>query len=215
MKKSTAILLAVLLVTLMAAGCSSRSKFEPEESSIYIQRDGGVTGFTKTEGYDKDYYSLKELKEDYVDPAVKAYNEEKAGLSFAYTEDNDTKETLQISIEELDIAGGVAKMKLEYATAADYLAFNKNQLEDDTVFQIGLMADLSVPSSISWVDAEGNSVDAETVQGSTKYYVAELSFATIAQVEGTIVYASEGVTVTGKNTIVTDGTETAYVVFKK
>ena len=72
MKKTTAILLAVLLTALMAAGCSSKSKFEPEESSLYLQRDGGVTGFTKTEGYDKDYYSLKELKEDYGYPAVKA-----------------------------------------------------------------------------------------------------------------------------------------------
>lgn len=215
MKKTTAILLAVLLTALMAAGCSSKSKFEPEESSLYLQRDGGVTGFTKTEGYDKDYYSLKELKDDYVDPAVKAYNEEKAGLSFAYTEDNDTKETLPISIEELDISGGVAKMKLEYATTADYLAFNKNQLDEDAAFQIGLLADVSVPSTISWVDADGNSVDSETVLNSTKYYVAELSFAATAQVEGTIVYASEGVTVTGKETFVTDGTETAYVVFKK
>ena len=67
----------------------------------------------------------------------------------------------------------------------------------------------------SWVDADGNSVDSETVLNSTKYYVAELNFATAAQVEGTIVYASEGVTVTGKETFVTDGTETAYVVFKK
>ena len=215
MKKAILAVCMTLLIGAVLAGCSSRVRFEPEESSIFIQRDGGVTGYTKEEGYDKDYYSLDELRDDYVVPAVTAYNSEQANLAFAYAD--DTEETLPVALEELALEDGVAEMRLEYATAADYLGFNANQLEEDAVFAVSDLAEAAPAEDVSWVNAsDGASVDEETaLEAKNNYYYVELSFAATVQVEGKLVYLSDNVTSVDDNTFTTDGNGFACAVFRK
>lgn len=213
MKKIMLTLCMVVALGVVMTGCSKES-FQPKESCIYIQRDGGVTGFTKESGYDQSYYSLDELKSDYVEPAVMEYNSKTADLAFAYAD--DTKEALPVSIQQLDIKDGEALMKLEYASAADYLAFNENQLGEDAELEIGAVSDAMMESSVKWVSAkDGSPVDGATPLGSEKNYYARIGFATRVQVQGKLVYVSDNVTIQDGNVAVIDGEEPGYIIFKK
>lgn len=215
MKKAIIALCMMLVLGAVLAGCSGKVEFTPEESSIFIQRSGSVTGYTKEEGYDKNYYSLDELTNDYVVPAVMKYNSENANLAFAYEE--DTEDKLPIAIKELTLEDGAAAMKLEYATAADYLAFNANQLDADAVFNVCAVADAASGSNVNWVkSADGSAVDVATALKAKKnYYFVELSFAATVQVEGKLVYLSDNAAAVDDNTFRTDGEKPAYAVFKK
>lgn len=215
MRKTIIAGLLVVVMGMLLAGCSGKVEFKPEESSIFIHRDGKVTGYTREDGYDKSYYSLDELKNDYVVPAVAGYNTSQAGLAFAYAD--ETEEQLPVSIEQLEFTDGVAKMRLEYATAADYLAFNENQLEEDALFTVCAIADASSGSRAAWVKcSDGSSVDSATALAVKKnYYFVELNFASVVQVEGTLVYLTDNAMKVNGNTFLSDGSETVYAVFKK
>lgn len=213
MKKFLAVLGTILMLSTVLTGCMG-SKFEPDQSCLYIQKDGGVIGYTKEEGFDRNYYDLDELRTEFVEPAVMEYNTAAAGLSFVSKE--DTKELLPISIERLELVEGVAEMMLEYASPEDYMAFNANQYDEDQRLVIGKVADGALSSQISWVSAkDGAPADSTAALKNQKNGYAEIDFAARVQFEGKILYASDNVMILDSYTVGVDGKEPAYVIFKK
>ncbi|MCD8124760.1 MAG: hypothetical protein LUE23_06955 [Lachnospiraceae bacterium] len=204
-----------LALLLALTGCGSVS-FEPEASTLYVTKEGTVTG-AEIESFDNSSFTEARYDEteltEFVEEAVISYNKEACGQEYAYAD--DTEETLSVSVEKLEVADAVATLYLNYATCEDYLAFNET---DETVTELSVQtAADAVAAGVSLdglVDADGAAVDTSKMQESTKYYVVTIAGETDLMVDGKIAAVSEGVTVTDKHTVTVSGGETVYIVFK-
>lgn len=89
---------------LLLAGCS----MEEEQSQVSLLKDGTVEA-TIIETFDKSYYDKDELQQMILEEAA-SYNRSVAQGA--------------VSVDKVSVENGIAKVKMTYASAEDYGAFN-------------------------------------------------------------------------------------------
>ena len=210
MKKSR-ILPAVLMVGLLLAGCaggSSTSTFSPNESSIFVARDGGIASGT-VETYAKDIYVQSEL-EEFAKQATADY-------SLA----NPSGEGEAVTLKTCTLENGVAKLIFEYSSADALVGFakeyqdNANQVDSLSVTTVadGLVQGLIVDAS--FVSAkDGKTVDSQTVTKEGKFHLVTVEGPAVTlQTEGKVQYISTGSTLVDEFTVKTPEGK-SYIIFK-
>lgn len=219
--KRFAALAAVLLLCLgVLAGCEQEKTdiFEPTQSSLYI-RDNGTAAGAEITPFSADYYSLSELKE-YVEELVIAYNQEKAGLAYAYTVDlAEGAGPLPVAISKLTESKGNAVLILECATPADYIAINdlnitSSGLKAVNVYTVEEMKAAGKSVSGSFVDVAGEAATVDKVMKKDSYHVVVCEGATVLQVQGEIKYMTTNVTYLNSSTVETPAGEVSYIIYK-
>ena len=219
---AVAVLAALCLVL---PGCSAKVTFEPTETSIFVQEDRHILGAEiepfDNSAFDTPRYSDTELTA-FVEDAVRAYNEEAAGLSFVRaSEVEDQKDVvLPVAINKLEVAEGTAVLILEYDSAATYLAFN-GRTDDVPVQNLivgsindGINSGLAFENMVK-VDEGVEAGDAayEDITHNKQHNLVAINGDTIIKVSGEIVFMTKGMTLLDAYTVkTTDGTN--YIVYK-
>lgn len=216
-----------LLMSVALVGCGSGTpKIEKaEQSGIYLTEEGNVTVFL-VETFDKEYYDAAEL-EQMILSEIEDYNATaKAGETADITADNTAKEGETAAVQVIDILSPAEKnasvsganadtitVQMEYASSADYTAFNGKVLFFGTIAQAETSG---YPVKTDLKSVAGDEVlkkaDASAMS-ENHILIFEESIAVHVPYE--VLYVSEGVTVDGK-TVVFEETEgkVATVIMK-
>lgn len=136
MKKNLGIILSVLIGMMLFAGCGEN--ITAESDLVYVDKKGGVTSVDVGE-FDQSYYSQEELK-SFVEEEVEQYTTANG------------KDT--VSLKDLSVENGVAKLTLAYKTVDDYVGFNGIELYQGKVVK-------------ALADGYGFDVDFKTVENET------------------------------------------------
>lgn len=201
--RKTGIAVLAVLTGLMLFGCGSRgntSTFSPEQSSVFVTRDGKFTS-AMVETYEEVYYSEEELK-DFIKKEIDAYNT-KAG-----------KEA--VSLDSCTMSNGTATAVFKYVdgtTVCDFAAAimdpstQVQQIEWSTITEE--LAKKKVEEG-SWVEADdGNS----RTRGTTQLKLLSFDGVMTIQTEGKIRYYSGDITLIDDFTVSANGGQ-VYIAFK-
>lgn len=195
------------------------------DSGLFVKRDGSISS-ADVEDFSADYYDAEEFEQDYVVPAVQAYNE-KQGLAFARAD--ETEETLPVALNHVEASAGTLTLQLDYKNAEEYLAFNKSINEYfsgwDTfvVCPYSDLVDYGISMDAEFIDVDGNSVDLNTVKTTTGLYACVLNFGGALptgfsgklQFEGAIAYTTADIYIQSDNAVrVYDSEELQYILFR-
>lgn len=183
MKKVSVLCLTVFTVGLLT-GCQ---KFTPDGTAVAIKSDGKVVSVVK-ESFDKEYYDGEELK---------------ANIESAVSEYNTSQGAENVKEKGFEVKDQVATLKMEYATGGDYAKFNQVSFYTGDV--LGAYYDAGYDFQTTFQSVEkgavvSSSVTREEVLNSYNYDTLILEEPIEVKIPGTIVYASENVEVTGKDT---------------
>ena len=184
MKRIGCAILTVLLFGTMLVGCGPA---DSESSLIYISKKGRVQT-VDVEEFDKSYYSEEDFK-TFAQEAIDAYNK--------------SHEVDAIMLKEFTLEEGVAKLKMEYKSVADFSDFN-----DITLYQGSIAAAVSEGylfdvdfSKVEKGEVTGTATRADILAEEGLSVVVIQANADV-KVGGTIYYVStENVTVTAKDTV--------------
>ncbi len=224
MKKTNmaAVILAVLLLAVMTAGCarSSGSEFDPVQSSVFIKQDGSILSAT-VEHTQQDYYTEENLK-SFVEGKVSEFNAAQGKESAAYNKEG--AERLPVAIVSCSLGAGqgeqILKYVLEYSSSDMLFAFT-GTIRDAEMTLTSLATD-SVESRLSkgdlvgepFVDAKGQSVESSKITSQSKLRVVVSEGPATIQTEGKVVYMTQGCTLQDAYTVTTPGEGISYIVFK-
>ncbi|HIS25424.1 MAG TPA: hypothetical protein IAA57_00730 [Candidatus Pullilachnospira intestinigallinarum] len=177
MKKYSMALL--LTLSLVLTGCGGIAK--AEETTVTVDDDGRITQ-ALVENFSLDTYSSQELEEQ-IKGLIDAYNEENQGQ--------------KVSMESCQVKNEKARVLLEYASAADYRAFNLVDFFTGTVEeaqQEGYSFDCA------FLDAAGKTVDDGTVpDGCAEMQVVIVKEPVCVLAPGEIRYVSSNMELLDKN----------------
>lgn len=195
MRKAVRCGLLAMLAAAVLTGCGS--DFSADRDTVYVQKKGTVKG-ANVAAFDKDYYDETELS-DFITQTVDTYVE-KSGEG-------------TVALADFGVADQVAHVYLDYASAEDYAAFNGVECYAGTV--LDAKADgYDIPNAFTAV------TDKETTWDADGNKIVIIGQQLQVQVDGTILFVSDNVAVTGKNTadvtydILNDDAEPAYIVYK-
>ncbi len=226
-------LLGVLLLSIgMLYGCSlfgqdstettegplmKDNPFAPTESSLFIRDDGTAAGAEVTD-FAQDYYDLSELK-TYVEGLVAEYNQEKAGLDYAYAKDAPSGSKLPVEISRLEESNGQAVLILECVTPEDYIAVNDLDLTSAGLKSVKKTTIAEMNSAgktfdVNLVNVKGETVTVEQVMQKTEYHVVVVEGATVLQVQGEVKYMSTNVTYVDEDSVRTPAGEVSYIIYR-
>ena len=180
-------------ILLTGAGCGGKTDISQfSENTLAVNKDGSVTELV-IESFGEDYYSLEDLKA-YVNEQVDAYN---ASHPAASGKEKDKA----VTVDEVAVDNGSAKVVLTYESAGDYEDFNYAQL------QIVKAAELSGDSAaLSFKDAKGAQVGSLASIEKLENYSAVVSYTAEAiAVSGKIAYVSSNVTLLDEASAKGDG----------
>lgn len=187
-------MLSVLSAALLA-GCGA--EFSAEKDTVYVQKKGTIKG-ANVAVFDKDYYDETELS-DFITDTVNTYVA-KAGDG-------------TVEIREFAVEDQVAHVYLDYAGAEDYANFNGVEFFAGNI--LDAKADgYDIPNAFTAV------TDKETTWDAKDNKIVIVGQQTQVQVDGTILFISDNVSVTGKNTadvtydILDQEAQPAYIVYK-
>lgn len=195
------------------------------DSGLFIRRDGSVSS-ADVEEFSEDYYDAEEFEQNYVIPAVRAYNE-KQGLNFVRA--SETDEVLPVALNSVKAGDGNLTLQLDYKNAAEYLAFNKgiNEYYEgwDTfiVCPYAELVDYGISMDAEFIDTDGNAVDLNTVKTTTGLYACVLGFngalptgfSGKLQFEGAVAYTTADIYIQSDNAVrVYDSENLQYILFK-
>lgn len=197
--KKTALCTILLLCVLLAAGCK-RQKTEltvddVTANTVLVGNDGTVQA-AMVETFDKDYYSLSELK-DFVSKEIGKYN-------------TQAKEEA-IAVKDIQIKDGNAVLILTFTSLEHYKNFNKV----DAAFAKVPDAEntgISLPDTFIRVK-DGAEETKENVMSNEKYRVLSIMGDTQVKVDGKIKYYSNG-TLVDKSTIQASSDSSTIIVYK-
>lgn len=185
MKKITCMCLCILLGAGMLAGCGT--SVSSEQNLVYVDKKGGVVS-VDVEALDAGYYSEEEL-EAFIKEEVDSYTEEHGKGS--------------VSLEELKVEDGKAKLTMKYKTAEDYTEFNGIELYQGKIVK-ALAAGYDFKSDFSKVE-DGKvtgSATTKEIYATEDLKVVIIKANTDVQVPGAICYISnENVKLTGNDTV--------------
>lgn len=206
--KKARIILAVMIAGAMLSGCagrgSSTSTFSPEQSSIFVARDGSISS-ALVETYTNDYYDQEELRAS-IEASVADFSAELGRTP--------------VTLSSCTLGNGRAIALFEYESGADLCAFGKatedevNILEtlEFTTVEKGQMADGM--SNVEWKKAkDGSAVSAETVTKKGAVHLVYLDGNAMVQTEGKIQFYSGNVSLKDGFTAVVSGGQ-AYLAFQ-
>jgi hypothetical protein len=183
----------------MLAGCKREeivlSVDNVKTNTVLVNKDGTVRAAT-VETFDKNYYSLSELK-DFVTEKIKKYNSE-AGAE-------------AVLLDSLEIKDGNAVMILKYTSLDHYNQFNKVEAVLAKVTEIQ-NADVTLPDTFINVK-NGAEVSKDIALENEKYKVLVMNENTNIMVEGTIKYYSNVVLV-NSTTAEASQDGTSVIIFK-
>ena len=194
--------LAVLLMAgCMLTGCGILGGFSPEVSGISIDKKGGITEVVR-EMFDESVYSKEELEQQ-LTSEIEAYN----------TASGDE----YIKEKNLKVKDGVAQLKMTYASAKDYIAFNNVEFYSGNVVgavQQGYMFEGVFKTVTSGsVDGASSMWGSSIIRG-TNYPTVVFNGPLLVEVPGEILYVSENVNVTDKKTAVCSDSSRAYIIYE-
>lgn len=206
MKKARTALVTALTVFLLS-GCGNyggASKFSPEQSSVFVTREGGLSS-AMVETCDKDYYDGQELQA-FIEEAVAVYN--------AANQDG------AVTLESCTMEEGKAVAVFDYADGTALLNFLKEHGDSSlqlTNLEVMTVSDGLVAGKVSdgtWIQAkDGSGVSLDTVTKKGNLNLVAVEGTGVIQTEGKIQYYSGNVTLQdGFTAAVSEGK--AYIVFK-
>ncbi|MEG2350421.1 MAG: hypothetical protein RSB57_07920 [Hungatella sp.] len=206
MKKIKIAVLAALMGVLLS-GCKnsgSTSTFSPEQSSIFVTREGAFSS-ALIEPYEHDYYDQTELQAA-IEAAVAAYNAGHGGSG--------------VSLSSCKLADGKATALFSYTRGTDLCAFadeTKDQANQADRLELSTIEDGLVEGKVSdgtWVKVkDGSEVSLNTVIKQGKLHLLTLEGTATVQTEGKIEYTSGAVTLLDDFTAQVAGGK-AYIAFK-
>lgn len=193
MKRSRNLCL-ILMAAMLMSGCGE--KFEPTESTVFVDSKGAVKGAIM-ESFDKAYYKFDELSEE-VEKEVREYCLDK----------NDEA----VTVESLTQEGETVTLLMDYESAEDYAEFN------DVVFFSGTYGDALdlgyLPEEL--YDTKGQIVDRESEElEDLRVIITEESIS--VQTSGKIRYISDNVSLTDKKlakVMEAGKTRPAFILYK-
>ncbi|MBO5523473.1 MAG: hypothetical protein J5986_07335 [Roseburia sp.] len=185
MKKFTWMCLCILLGAGMLAGCGT--SVSSEQNLVYVDKKGGVVS-VDVETLDAGYYSEEEL-ETFIEEEVDSYTGEHGKGS--------------VSLEELKVEDGKAKLTMKYKTTEDYTEFNGIELYQGKIVK-ALAAGYDFKTDFSKVE-DGKvtgSATTKEIYATEDLKVVIIKANTDVQVAGDICYVSnENVKLTGNDTV--------------
>ncbi|MCI8724518.1 MAG: hypothetical protein HFG66_00045 [Hungatella sp.] len=204
----------IILSGLLLYGCKmggESSQFPPEQSTIYVSRDGEVyTALVKEYDTSHGYYSAEELKAMAEQEAAEYNAEYPSGQEGAAA----------VSLTECSLENGTAKVVYRYLTGDDLCRFTEaagdqiNQVED---FKVSTVADglgKMNETGGTWVEVKNNStIDPGEIMKKSKLNLVVITGGASVQTEGKILYYSGNVNLKDEFTAqVTEGS--ACLIFK-
>lgn len=211
-RKALLLCLILCMGSAALAGCSSGAAFNPTGNSLYISKKGEIsTAFVVT--VDESYYSEKDMLA-FCEEQVIAYNSSHGASAVAYAKEAAKDETLPVAIESLSY-GSQAILILNYATGDDYVAFNEKDETAGTYLMYAAAKNTTGLPDTTFVSVEdGSKIASGSIIGDSKLKIVMLQGQLDVQVDGTLVYVSENVTVTGTNEAMTGADGYSYLIFK-
>lgn len=195
MRKAVKLGMLSVLSAALLAGCGA--EFSAEKDTVYVQKKGTIKG-ANVAVFDKDYYDETELS-DFITDTVNTYVA-KAGDG-------------TVEIREFAVEDQVAHIYLDYAGAEDYANFNGVEFFAGNILDAKAEG-YDIPNAFTAV------TDKETTWDAEDNKIVIVGQQTQVQVDGTILFVSDNVSVTGKNTadvtydILDQEAQPAYIVYK-
>lgn len=215
MKKAGVLCSMAMIAVISFSGCGVST--DADTNTLFIGANGKITEVA-VEEFEKDYYNEDELKE-YIDEVVESYKNDGGKGS--------------VSVKKYTVQDQTAKLVIEYDSYESYAAFNEAELYVGTVVQAKAEGyefpeDFYTPDQAAEESTESvsDSVITEDVAeidvlADEKNKVLILEQNTDVQVKGEILYVSDHVKVTGKDTatVYGEGTDSAdvklvYIIYK-
>ena len=186
--------LAVAVMSFTMLGLVGCGKETVGVSTVLIDKNGKVSNVLYEE-FDKDYYSLDELK-NMVDEEIAGYNSE--------------YETPRITLTDAQLIeeDSYVKLTMDYESASDYSYFNQVDLFYGTV-QEARAAGYSV--SLNLVDDKGEKMDPSVVDQNPDRHIIITSNKTTIKTPYNIQYMSNGVTCPDKKDATLSSVTAEYV----
>lgn len=181
---------ALVLMT----GCNGSGDLSDfSQNALAINRDGSVTELS-VETFEEDYYSLEDLTA-YVQDEVDTFNREHPPAS-------GKEDETAITVDEVDISEGIARVVLTYESSEIFTEFNYGQLVS------GSASDLPQEAlALNCVDPEGTEAGTiASIENLEDYKAVMVSSDVLVTVPGKIAYVSDNVTVTDRSVADCDGT---------
>lgn len=216
-------LLTAVLAAALTAGCGGRAGsagFDPDESSVYIKKDGSIQS-ASVERSSNDYYTAEGLQEA-VSQAVSAFNEKQAGRAQAESGEGEEPLPVEISQCAVESQGGeqVLTCILDYDSAATFLAFN-SQIKNPEAAFLAFSTD-SVENMVAkgdlvgsdFVDAKGRNVESGKVTSQGSLRAVKVQGTGLFETEGKVMYATQGCTMTEGGGVRTPEEGVSYIIFK-
>lgn len=212
--KKVKVAAVIILSGLLLYGCKmggESSHFPPDQSTIYVSRDGEIyTALVKEYDAGRGYYSAEELK-SMAEQEAAEYNAEYP---------SGQEGTPAVSLTECSLENGTAKVIYRYLTAGDLCRFTEvsqdqaNHVED---FKVSTVADglgKMNETGGTWVDVKKNStIDPGEIMKKSKLNLVVITGGTCVQTEGKILYYSGNVNLKDEFTAeVTEGS--ACLIFR-
>ncbi|MFU0827168.1 MAG: Lipoprotein [Lachnoclostridium sp.] len=187
------------LCLIFSAGCNKKDKVitadKVKNNTILVKNDGSVQDAI-VEAFDKDYYSLDELK-SFAMEQIDKYNQANGENS--------------IVMDSLDLSDGNAVLILSYSSLDHYNAFNKAETILTTTAD-ALRSDLKLPDA--YLSAkDGSYVSPDVALKNEKYMVLILNEKTNVIVDGTIKFFANG-KMNGKSDFETGSEEQSVIIYK-
>ena len=178
--------------------------FEPTSTGIYVTRDGEIKSAEVTpfsnKAFSETRYDEKGLKE-FVTQSIEEFNK--------------SKKSDAVSLEELSVKSGEAKLIMSYANLNYFLEF---QGTDFNIKHLAIMSRENAVKNyniVNLVDLEGESVELTTALSNAKVKVLVVTGRSLITVNGDILFVSAGMLINGKNTVrCDDDVNYSFVVFR-
>ena len=185
MKKSTTGLfgiLVLLLASLWMTGCQDLKNVK--ESTVTVDKKGAVTE-ALVEDFSAENYDAEELK-DSVKKLVKSYNAQVG------------KE--RVTIQQMEVRGGTAKVTLHFETDEDYRGFNqtdffsgpvKEAMEAEYPFSGAFLDQVLVPGNILYVSENMEILGKDQAKLSNDTRIPYENAQTVTEAYGYVIYSAE------------------------
>lgn len=183
-------------ITLLSA-CSDSQQLKLssiKHDTVYLGADGAIE-LADVEKFDKSYYSQSELR-TFIKDTISEYEE--------------TADAGEVKMEDFSVKNNVAKVLLTFDSPETYQAFQGDEFQ--------LMDTANLEENIVLPDrfvsaADGKSVSKDEVLGEKDMKILIVNDALEIQVEGTILYYSEG-NLIGDNSIQTTEEKAAVILYR-
>lgn len=209
MRKGLAVIASAAVLLMTACGV----EYKPTQSGVFVKLDKSLEG-AYVEAFDGKEYDIDDLQK-MGQKEVQQYNKQNAELDFYSSE--QTKEKLPISLDSVKKQGNDVIVRMTYATAEDYTAFNAQEMSltgGDTLYTEKL-SDTIVALEGDFVTVNGEAAAIDEIMTHNDYQLVYVNYKANITVEGKIAYISTNVNCNTENNVNTPAQQKSYIIFKK